>query len=54
MNQLNELIREGNFIKNRERYQALSPLAKDLIEGLMCKDVNQRLTVRQAFEHPWL
>ena len=54
MNQLNELIREGNFIKNRERYQALSPLAKDLIEGLMWKDVNQRLTVRQAFEHPWL
>ena len=54
MHLLNNLIREGAFIKLRARYQGLSPLARDLIEGLMCKDVDQRLTVQQAFKHPWL
>ena len=54
MHLLNNLIREGSFIKTRARYQGLSPSARDLIEGLMCKDVDQRLTVQQAFKHPWL
>lgn len=54
MSTLNALIKDGNFMRNRERYRVLSPLAKDLIESLICKDPNRRLTVQQAAEHPWL
>lgn len=54
MNQLDGKISEGDFIRNRKRYQALSSLAKDLIEGLMNKDCDNRLTVTQALKHPWL
>ena len=54
MNALNREIREGTFVKSRERYQALSPLAQDLIEGLMNKDCNTRLTAQQALAHPWM
>ena len=39
MNVLNNSIKEGNFVKSRARYQALSPEVKNLIEGLLCKDV---------------
>lgn len=40
MNVLNNSIKEGDFVKNRARYQALSPAVKNLIEGLLCKDVS--------------
>lgn len=54
MNVLNNSIKEGNFVKSRARYQALSPEVKNLIEGLLCKDVSKRLKVQEALDHPWI
>ena len=54
MHILNNNIKEGEFIKNRKRYQELSPQVKDLIEGLLCKDVDKRLKVQEALNHPWI
>lgn len=45
MSALNEKIRNGDFMKLRPRYKALSAPAKSLIEGLLEKDVEKRLTV---------
>jgi len=42
--ELNEKIKEGSFDKNRDRYKRLSVNAKNLICGLMHKDVLQRLS----------
>ena len=39
MSVLNEYIKNGEFNKNHVRYQALSSLAKNLIEGLINIDV---------------
>jgi serine/threonine protein kinase len=36
------------------QYKRVSPEAKDLISGLLCVDVETRLTVDQALEHPWV
>lgn len=38
----------------RECAEAMSSDAKDLISGLLCADPEQRLTVAQALQHPWL
>ncbi|GAB9470588.1 Camk protein kinase [Globisporangium polare] len=38
----------------RECAEAMSGDAKDLITGLLCADPEQRLTVAQALQHPWL
>ena len=32
----------------------LTPEAKDLLRGMLTKPVNQRLTIDQVLEHPWL
>ena len=53
MHVLNQNIRDGQFITKRARYQALTSSAKNLIEGLICKDVTKRLTIPQALKHPW-
>ena len=44
MRELNEKIKAGDFIKNARRYKKLSNGAKNLINGLMHKDVMQRLS----------
>ena len=54
MNVLNQTIKNGEFDKNHPNYQALSALAKNLIEGLINTDAERRLTVQQALNHPWL
>ena len=35
-------------------WAALSPLAKDLVMGLLEKDPSRRYTLREALAHPWL
>ena len=37
-----------------EIWSDISDSAKDLIEKLMCKDVNRRLTAVEALAHPWI
>ncbi|XP_010425949.1 PREDICTED: serine/threonine-protein kinase GRIK1-like [Camelina sativa] len=32
----------------------LNPHLKNLIEGLLCKDPNQRMTLKAVAEHPWV
>jgi len=32
----------------------MNPLLKNLIEGLLCKDPNQRLTLERVAEHAWI
>ncbi|EOA24150.1 hypothetical protein CARUB_v10017384mg [Capsella rubella] len=32
----------------------LNPQLKNLIEGLLCKDPNQRMTLKAVAEHPWV
>ncbi|XP_010503172.1 PREDICTED: serine/threonine-protein kinase GRIK1 [Camelina sativa] len=32
----------------------LNPQLRDLIEGLLCKDPNQRMTLKAVAEHPWV
>ncbi|CAE6075206.1 unnamed protein product [Arabidopsis arenosa] len=32
----------------------LNPHLRDLIEGLLCKDPNQRMTLKAVAEHPWV
>ncbi|CAN8301092.1 unnamed protein product [Cochlearia groenlandica] len=32
----------------------LNPLLRDLMEGLLCKNPSQRLTLKDVSEHPWL
>lgn len=54
MSYLDDKISKGEFLRSRKLYQELSPLAKDFVEGLMNKNVNERLTVSQALKHPWL
>lgn len=34
--------------------EGLNPRLRDLIEGLLCKDPNQRMTLKAVAEHPWI
>ncbi|CAA6670230.1 unnamed protein product [Spirodela intermedia] len=34
--------------------EGVSPLLKDLVEGLLCKDPRRRLTLKAVSEHPWV
>lgn len=46
MRALNEKIKAADFNKTRKRYKKLSQGAKNLINGLMHKDVMQRLSAK--------
>lgn len=34
--------------------EELNPDLKDLLQGLLCKDPTQRITLNSAAEHPWM
>lgn len=34
--------------------EGLNPLVRSLIEGLLCKDPKQRMTLKDVAEHPWV
>lgn len=44
----------GNYQFHPEYWANISVEAKDLISGLLTVDPNQRLTVDQVLNHPWL
>ena len=48
--QLFQQIRRGEY--SVPKY--LSPPCQDFIRGLMTVDINKRLTIQQAFNHPWM
>ena len=52
--ELNAQIKAGSFITERVNYRGLSDSARNLICGLMNKDVLERLTIQQALDHSWL
>lgn len=47
-------ILKGAFIRDLKAYQALDESVKDLISGLITVEVEDRLTVQQAMDHPWV
>jgi serine/threonine protein kinase len=42
------------FTDTNPKWQALSPQARDLITGMMRPDPDQRPTMQQVLQHPWL
>jgi calcium-dependent protein kinase len=49
-----ENVLRGDYHFNHEPFKIVSAEAKDLIGGLLIKDVNLRLSAHQAFSHPWI
>ena len=47
-------VKQGMWSFKGEIWSDISDSAKDLIEKLMCKDVNRRLTAVEALAHPWI
>lgn len=37
-----------------ENSRSLTPEAKDLLKGMLTKDMGERLTINQVLAHPWL
>lgn len=48
------LIRAGHLKFDDPVWNAISPLAKDLVSKLLVADPGQRLSAQAALEHPWL
>jgi len=47
-------IREGKFVFHDNEWKHVSSGAKELIRGLLVVDVDKRLSMQKALEHPWL
>ena len=45
---------KGDFHFNHEPFQRHSPAAKEFLQCLIKKDVNERYTAEQALNHPWI
>lgn len=44
---------DAAYITENERFDNISEEAKDLVEKMLCKDENQRLTVEECLNHKW-
>ena len=51
---LHEQIIRGLYAFPNEFWSEISETAKDCIRKMMCVDPNQRLTIDQVLQHPWL
>ena len=45
---------KGDFHFNHEPFSRHSPEAKEFLQCMIRKDVNERFTAEQAFNHPWI
>ena len=45
---------KGDFHFNHEPFSRHSPEAKEFLQCMIKKDVTQRYTAEQAFNHPWI
>lgn len=52
--QMYNLISKGIYSFPDESWASVTTVAQDCIRGLMCVDVDKRLTAEQALEHPWV
>jgi calcium-dependent protein kinase len=48
-----EKIKKGSYDLKSHPFDTLSANAKDLIQKLLTKDVNQRISAVEALNHPW-
>jgi calcium-dependent protein kinase len=46
-------IRKGKLVFFDRDWGNISEEAKDLVKGLLTVDMKQRLTIREALDHPW-
>ena len=49
-----EKIKKGEYDLESHPFDTISASAKDLIQKLLTKDVNQRISAVEALNHPWL
>lgn len=52
--QLYKQIKKGEYDFPAPYWTDVSESAKDLVRGLICVDVNKRLTAKQVLAHPWI
>jgi len=46
-------VSQGDYQQTGAQWDSLSVEARDLIRGLLCVDVDQRLGTREALQHSW-
>lgn len=46
-------VREGDLRFAEPIWKKLSPLSRELVERLLCKDPDKRLSANEALQHPW-
>jgi serine/threonine protein kinase len=49
-----ENVLKGEFHFNHDEFRAVSAVAKDLISKLLVKDVSQRYSATDAYNHPMI
>ena len=49
-----ERIQGGKFSLEGPEWEGVTPIARDLIEGLLTVDADSRLTLGGVVRHPWL
>lgn len=49
-----ENVLRGEFHFNHDPFKNVSEEAKDLIKHLLVKDVHQRFSANDAYNHPWI
>lgn len=49
-----ENVLKAEYHFNHDAFKNVSPSAKDLISKLLVKDVNQRFSANDAYNHPWI
>ena len=53
-NEITEKIKKGEFDIESPNFDKISPKAKDLLQKLLTVDVNKRINIKDALNHPWL
>ncbi|XP_059278273.1 phosphoenolpyruvate carboxylase kinase 1-like isoform X3 [Lycium ferocissimum] len=49
-----EAVLRANLRFPTRIFQSVSPAAKDLLRGMLCKDVSRRFSPEQVLRHPWI
>ncbi|KAL6142453.1 hypothetical protein ACLB2K_060733 [Fragaria x ananassa] len=49
-----EAVLRGNLRFPPKVFKGVSPVAKDLLRKMMCRDVSRRLSAEEALRHPWI
>ncbi|KAJ0092853.1 hypothetical protein Patl1_25130 [Pistacia atlantica] len=49
-----EAVLRGNLRFPTQVFQSVSPMAKDLLRKMLCKEVSRRFSAEQVLRHPWI